>query len=546
MSEEVLENKTGNWILRLLAFAIMLFLPIYIVWFCQTPIWNVCKVFFKGFPITLFFFIPAFLCPRISKWWAILVYVVCLPALIFSGMHVYYFNTTISEQSLFAIFESNMAESQEFLESQVTVGALLCLLFLIAVPAYFLVRFCKTKPKTTKASIALGVIVLVGAIWLLNSNRAYKHLNENTFTNLFYSYKNYKIKIVEIKEYMARMKDAKAPSLQVADDKPLTLMVVIGESSGRSHWGLYNYFRNTTPKLNAIKDELMVFKDAISAWARTTSVVSDIITCKDIKNCGDVPLMNIFKQAGFDVFWVSLQSTVDEDNAIVCLAAGADRCVYLNRGGEQGYSHVHDGKALTTINEILNKEPKNNKRVIFVHTMGSHVNYASRFPGEFAVFNNEAELADKPWFNKKSKKYINDYDNSILYTDHVLCEYIDCIRKEPGSAFVFFSDHGEECFDSCGQHGHHDSLESPYYYEIPFFIWLSEDYKSRLDKETLERWKTAMEIPFVNRGAYTVLQLSGITVDTDNNKLSPLSQDFVPGPRIVHEKDFDAYFKIMK
>lgn len=542
-TEEKTTNHNKGWVWALTLSAIMLFLPIYLIWFVQTPIWHVFKLFLQGLPITLFLFIPAFLFPKCSKFWAILITVLCMPAIIFSGMHVYYFNTTISEQSLFAIFESNMSESKEFLNSQITFGSVLCFLFLILTPVYFLVRFLKREVKPCKYAKIWGTILLISAIWLFGfSKNPYRNLGENTISKLYYSYQNYRIKVAEIKSYMEKMKNATAPNVKNENDNPITLLVVIGESSNRNHWGLYNYFRDTTPELKSIENELLVFKNVISPWARTTLCVSDAVTCKNIPNTGDVPMMNIFKQAGFATTWISLQSTVDEENAIVCLVSGADRCVYLNRGGEQGYSRVHDGKAMPTLREVLSKEPKNKKRIIFIHTMGSHVNYASRFPSEYAKFNNEDEIKDQPWFVSRSKKYINDYDNSICYTDHILCEYINAIRNEPNSVMLYFSDHGEECFDSRNQHGHHDSFESKFYFEIPYIIWMSENYKKSLPEETLNRWKEATNIPFVNYAAYTILQLAGVTLDCNNLNKTPLSPDYKAGPRIIHEQDFDKYF----
>ena len=536
-------NKDPNWVSNLFLLATIFFLPVHLIWFAQTPVWFPLRCFLLGLPITFFMFIPAFLFPKIAKTWAVILSIIFIPAIIFSVMYVYFFNAMITEQSLFAIFETSYSESHEFLQANVNFGSILCLLMLIVIPIFFIVRFLKQEIKPYKASKISAIVLIILCIILFSSNRQNKMLDQNIIIQLIQSYKIYKKNIVELNAYMEKMKNSKAPGVKCLSDDPITLLVVIGESSNRHHWGIYNYFRNTTPKLNSIKDQLLIFNNSISAWARTTTSVSDAMTCKGIKDIDEAPLVNIFKQAGFETIWISNQNTVDNSNAIVCLVSGADKTIYLNRGGDQCYARVYDEQIFPVLKEILEKEPKNKKRVIFIHTMGSHVNYASRYPDNYAFFKNEDEITEKPWFGRKAKKYINDYDNTIYYTDYIICEFINMIRKEPGSALLFFSDHGEECFDSRNQHGHHDSLESRFYFEIPFFIWLSDDYKSKLSSDTYKLWQNATNKPFVNYAAYSILNLANITLDCDSLNKSPLSENFKEEPRIVHGKDFDEYFK---
>ena len=49
-----------------------------------------------------------------------------------------------------------------------------------------------------------------------------------------------------------------------------TAVIVIGESAARAHLSLYGYGRETTPALDAKKDELVVFRNVISARPVTT------------------------------------------------------------------------------------------------------------------------------------------------------------------------------------------------------------------------------------------------------------------------------------
>ena len=134
-------NKDPNWVSNLFLLATIFFLPVHLIWFAQTPVWFPLRCFLLGLPITFFMFIPAFLFPKIAKTWTVILSIIFIPAIIFSGMHVYFFNAMITEQSLFAIFETSYSESHEFLQANVNFCSVLCLLMLIAILIYFIVRF---------------------------------------------------------------------------------------------------------------------------------------------------------------------------------------------------------------------------------------------------------------------------------------------------------------------------------------------------------------------------------------------------------------------
>jgi len=67
---------------------------------------------------------------------------------------------------------------------------------------------------------------------------------------------------------------------------------------------LYGHERDTTPKLNAIRDELAVFTDVISPRPYTIEALQQVLSCADSKHPGaffeQPTLLNIMKQAGYD------------------------------------------------------------------------------------------------------------------------------------------------------------------------------------------------------------------------------------------------------
>ena len=107
-------SLSGGRFLPIFLLALSIFLPVHLLWFSQVPVWYPLRCLLNGLPITLFLFIPALLCARISRMWLILMTALLLIPAVLAGMHLYYYQATISQQSLFAILETNLSESLEF------------------------------------------------------------------------------------------------------------------------------------------------------------------------------------------------------------------------------------------------------------------------------------------------------------------------------------------------------------------------------------------------------------------------------------------------
>lgn len=67
------------------------------------------------------------------------------------------------------------------------------------------------------------------------------------------------------------------------------------------------------------------------------------------------------------------------------------------------------------------------KRLIILHTKGSHFNYTQRYPRSFAQWKPECVGVD----SKCSKaELINSYDNSVTYVDHFIVSVLDQLRDK--------------------------------------------------------------------------------------------------------------------
>ena len=103
------------------------------------------------------------------------------------------------------------------------------------------------------------------------------------------------------------------------------------------------------------------------------------------------------------------------------------------------------------------KEP--NDKVIFLHLIGSHIEYEYRYPSPYKQLSNLNNLS---CLNDKEIATIQHYDNSVRYNDEVVSSVIEEIGKVGGDAFVFYmSDHGEEAYDFREYFGHGGVSISP-------------------------------------------------------------------------------------
>ena len=125
---------------------------------------------------------------------------------------------------------------------------------------------------------------------------------------------------------------------------------------------------------------------------------------------------------------------------------------------------------------VTDKSP----RLIVLHQMGSHgPAYYKRAPSEFKKF--MPECSTNAIQGCTSKELINAYDNTIVYTDHILSQVIDTLKSQTNyrTGFWYLSDHGE----STGEHGMYlhgapYAIAPKQQTHIPMVMWFSDAWKN--------------------------------------------------------------------
>jgi len=354
--------------------------------------------------------------------------------------------------------------------------------------------------------------------------------------NLVVGYSKYRAQLAAMQENLKA--NLKIPPLQDFSEKqpdtPKTLVLVIGESTNRQRMSLYGYQRKTTPNLDKLRDDFIVFNDVVTPRPYTIEALEQALSFADQKDITAYykkpTLLNIMKQSGYDITWITNQQTQTRRNTMLTtLSQLADHQIYLNNNRAQNSSQ-YDGAVITPFSEALSSRAP--KKMIVIHLLGTHRGYKYRYPESFANFTTNKDAPR--WINKNILAEYNSYDNAILYNDFVISELIKIFRKTSGQRLLlYFSDHGEEVYDYpdnlfCGRN---EGKPSPAMYTIPFILWASPEYLAANDTAL---WKTYSNRPFsLSDFIYVWANIAGIDFSGMDYTRSLVSEQFVEHQRWV-------------
>ncbi|WP_243049588.1 phosphoethanolamine transferase [Dyella sp. RRB7] len=313
-------------------------------------------------------------------------------------------------------------------------------------------------------------------------------------------------------------------------------VLVIGETSRADHWGLNGYQRDTTPELSQ-RGDVVSFKRMYTPWPFTRLAVPLMISRKPSTIASpafaEASIVTVFKQAGFRTSWISLQAPVGfHDSPISTYAYESDDVRFLNPV-DYRYEGKHDDAAVAELRQLIDA-PNQKDNFVVIHTLGSHFRYTDRYPRTFAKFTpDDPNGTQAQLFNRNDKQVlINGYDNTILFTDHVLSSLINELARHENmeSWLLYSSDHGEALFDDCRMQSGHGQFSKATQHPAALF-WPSPLYKKlNQDKVSLMQSRRDM-LASTDMFFETMTDLAGITVDGNRPNNSLLSVH----PRLPNE-----------
>ncbi|EHU3039773.1 TPA: phosphoethanolamine--lipid A transferase [Acinetobacter baumannii] len=270
---------------------------------------------------------------------------------------------------------------------------------------------------------------------------------------------------------------------QTQKDLPKLMVLVVGETARAESFSLNGYAKNTNPELS--KQNILNFSQVSSCGTATAVSVPCMFSGMPRADYDEQlashreGLLDIAKRAGYQVTWI--------DNNSGCKGA-CDRVEQYQIPEDLKQKWCKDGECLDDIlidslKQYLASIPKDDKRprLVVLHQMGSHgPAYYKRAPEGYQPF--------KPTCDTNAiqgcspAELINSYDNTIVYTDHVLSQMINTLKEVSNyqTGFWYLSDHGE----STGEHGMYlhgspYSIAPSQQTHIPMIMWFSDGWKQR-------------------------------------------------------------------
>lgn len=268
---------------------------------------------------------------------------------------------------------------------------------------------------------------------------------------------------------------------QVAGDKPLLVLLVVGETARAADFQLMGHSRPTNPRLIAMQD-LYRFNQVTSCGTATAISLPCMFSGLEregfdvTRAASRTNLLDALVKAGVAVEW--------RDNNSGCKGICA-RVPTINMKPAMAprlctEDYCYDEILLEGL--AASVATRSGDQFMVLHQIGSHgPAYWRRYPASFEQFKPTCRTSN---LGACSLDEIhNTYDNTILYTDYVLSRTIGLLRdlsSQYDTALLYVSDHGE----SLGEkgmflHGAPYLLAPDNQTRVPMLLWMSDGYYRR-------------------------------------------------------------------
>ncbi|WP_460926243.1 phosphoethanolamine transferase [Pseudomonas sp. MC6] len=275
------------------------------------------------------------------------------------------------------------------------------------------------------------------------------------------------------------------PDVKLQPRKSLTVLVV-GESARAENFGILGYDRDTTPKLDK-EAGLIAFTDVHSCGTETAVSVPCMFSNMGRKDYdaskakNEEGLLDVLKRAGIDVIWRDNQSGCKGTCDRVTLQDVSN----LKDPALCANSECRDEILLQGLQGFIDHLDKDT--VLVLHQMGSHgPEYFKRYPKEYQHFTPVCE--SNALNNCSRESIVNGYDNTLVYTDHVLSSLIDVLRSNQDkvdTAMLYLSDHGESLGEyNLFLHGTPYMLAPEQQKHVAMLAWFSDNYQKAYSVDT--------------------------------------------------------------
>jgi heptose-I-phosphate ethanolaminephosphotransferase len=501
------------------------------LFFAEAPL--AYSAFLHVIPASCILALPGLIIGKYKKLWHAVLYAGFVVTGVIYVSHILLYGAVFDPESGTALLSTNSGEAMEYVQSFANANTSLVLLVFLVTPYFFFRRIAGSPFSANHGFVVFCVlVVLYVPVAAVRSFRTpLRPLFPVIVVNNILTARN------ELRVASSIKAGYNEPAVGMYPEEQ-SIIVVIGESANRSHMQLYGYTRPTS-RYSELLDRLHVFSDVISPAPTTQKSLGMMLTFADLAGTPyTTTIFDIFKKAGFKTWWLSAQFGKQSvgSGIVPILAQRAD--VHWSGELERPDNERYDEYMLPKIEEALQEPAK--RKLIIVQLIGSHTAYGARIPPNHRqdLFtgtppSDSSSVVTKSKRSKDIYDVVNSYDDSILYTDFVVSRILETVDGSHGEvAVLYVSDHGEEVFDSEPRFGHAGSSTSPYVYEIPFVLRMSERYEDylihsgKIHIDTARPYQTDSLI-------HTLLNLAAIETSAYDPTKSILSKEFQERPRWI-------------
>jgi heptose-I-phosphate ethanolaminephosphotransferase len=413
-------------------------------------------------------------------YWIIISIVSTIWCLVEAG-HYIQEHSPFNDLALKIFYESNKAEMIEYTKTTMPAWVIIIAVLLLIALSWILLKIKHSSEKNPKwFSISMSVVLLAGVCYYIFSNE--EGDKAGFFKDEYLGQKKLTAYYNNIRLTEDQIKMQLAPYALQADSNTQTYVLVIGESTSRHHMGVYNYIRNTTPRLKARKD-ITIYNDVISGNTSTVECLNRMLTLPNIKtqehNFTCPTIIDIANQTGMETFWISNQAFDGLfANSITSVVSRAKHNYFAIQNAEQNNipdKERFDTGLLPKLQEAIAHPAK--KKLIILHLMGTHFLYKNRYPSTFNFYTATKDIASVfPFANSEKKlQTINEYDNANRFNDLFVDSVFSILSKTENTQSIYLSDHGDEVYDYRDFIGHTPQGANPWLHDVPFITWNVND-----------------------------------------------------------------------
>lgn len=371
----------------------------------------------------------------------------------FSAYFMYNYGALLNQDMMITVLETDQKEALSYLNFKL----ILWTIFLVLLPIGLLIAIKIEYKKGVKTAFLRGFcgfvlsLGIAGVPLLLNSQSVIPFFRNNPdakklhvpYYPLVSFSRAINTKLSPPKPLELIATDATRAPSDTNVSKPKLLVFVLGETARAVNYSALGYTKNDT-----------------NAYTKPF-VESGKAAYFDASSCGTLTAVSVpcmFSHLGRNDY----SNSINAQNAIDFLTHTGVNVTWYgnNNGGCKGVCDrvqwLYFGQEFDSIlidalkNQLAMYSATPKDAIIVLHLLGSHgPTYYQRYPKELKKFTPTCDTSDLA--KCSSEEIINTYDNTVLYTDYLISEFIAELEKNESfeSSLIYISDHGE----SLGENG---------------------------------------------------------------------------------------------